>query len=333
MKGISHFASAIAAATFIPGVILASADEQSMILLLAGIFGLMPDWLDFKFARYFEPPDKTLTPNPASFDPQAIAGRLAALIDQAYEVDKPITVQLNNIPLGLDRFRQYGIRFDNAADEVVVTPGPILNSSGRPLVPVPQPSTIGRARTNAKLNYTYDGEMKIDIFEGPSFEFRREGKAVEVSFLPWHRRWTHSLVLAAVFGLLAGLLWGPMAGAVAALAYSVHVIEDQLGHLGSNLLWPFTERRSSGLGLLHSGDPLPNFFTVWTSAMLILFNLNRFADQPQFDGNVFLLWAVFLPATLMIGAMVYGAKGRAKLRQQAEQNREAVAETEEPQSV
>ena len=57
MKGISHFTSAVAAATFIPGVVAAAGQEHSLLLVLAGIFGLLPDWLDFKIARYFEPAD------------------------------------------------------------------------------------------------------------------------------------------------------------------------------------------------------------------------------------------------------------------------------------
>ncbi len=331
MKGISHFSSAIAAATFVPGVVAASAHDQSLVLLLAGVFGLMPDWLDFKFARYFEPPDETITPDPARFDAQAIAQQVAEALDRAYDSGEPLSVQLDTMPLGGDRYRQYTLRFDNEHNEVVIALGPVVNTSQRPLTPTPPHSHAppGRARIKAKLNYTYDGDMKIDIFEGPSFEFRREADTVEVSFLPWHRRWTHSLVLGAAFGVATGLLFGVMAGLVVTVAYWTHVLEDQLGHLGSNLFWPLTTRRSSGLKLLHSGDPLPNFLTVWSSAMLVLYNLNRFAPVPQFDGNVFLLWAVGLPTAVMIGAMTYQSKGRAKAREETERQGEALAEVEE----
>lgn len=308
MKGISHFASAIAAATFLPGVVSLAGEQQSLILLLAGVFGLMPDWLDFKFARYFEPAQLTIAPDSQNFDPQAVAVQVAEALDQAFR-GNPITIQFSNLPLSPDRFRQYAVRFDNSNNEVVITAGPLINSAGRPVEQIANlPYQQGRTKVNAQLNYTYAGDMKIEVFEGPSFEFRREGDTVEVSFLPWHRRWTHSLVLGAAFGLAIGLVWGSLPGWVVAVAYWTHVAEDQLGHLGSNLWWPFTQRRSSGMKLLHSGDPLPNFLTVWSSAMLILFNLNRFAAQPQFDGNVFLLWAVALPAALMIGAMVYEAQ-------------------------
>lgn len=346
MKGISHFSSAIAAATFVPGVVAASAHDQSLVLLLTGAFGLMPDWLDFKFARYFERPNETIIPDPARFDAQAIARQVAEALDRAYNSGEPLSVQLDTMPLGGDRYRQYTLRFDNEHNEVVIALGPVVNSSQRPLTPTPladpeseangaRPHT-GSAKVNAKLNYTYDGDMKIDIFEGPSFEFRREADTVEVSFLPWHRRWTHSLVLGAAFGVATGLLFGVMAGLVVTVAYWTHVLEDQLGHLGSNLFWPLTTRRSSGLKLLHSGDPLPNFLTVWSSAMFVLYNLNRFAPLPQFDGYVFLLWVVGLPAAVMIGAMIYQSQGRAAIRDEAahdetERGGEALAEVEEVQ--
>ncbi len=338
MKGISHFASAIAAAAFIPGVVSASASEQSFILLLAGIFGLMPDWLDFKFARYFEPAQETVSPDPAKFDAQAVAEKVANALDRAFDSNKPITVQFDNAPLGPDRYRQYALRFDNTNNEVAITLGPVINGSQRPVEPLNSGvdnllHKPGRATVKAKLNYTYDGDMKVDIFEGPSFEFRRDGDTVEVSFLPWHRRWTHSLVLGAVLGVAAGLLLGQTAGLVVTVAYWTHVFEDQLGHLGSNLFWPFTTRRSSGLGLLHSGDPLPNFLTVWTSATLVLYNLNRFSAVPRFNGNVFLLWAVFLPAAAMIGAMAYQARERERVKEEtsAARGKEALAEVEETQ--
>ena len=53
MKGISHFLAGVAAATFVPGVV-ESAAQGSYLIVLGGFFGLLPDTLDFKFARYFE---------------------------------------------------------------------------------------------------------------------------------------------------------------------------------------------------------------------------------------------------------------------------------------
>ena len=83
-----------------------------------------------------------------------------------------------------------------------------------------------------------------------------------------------------------------------------HVLEDQLGYLGSNLLWPLTKVRSTGMKLIHAGDTIPNFFTVGTMVYVILFNLDRFSPQPVIDPLVF--WGVFwLPFPLILTYFFY----------------------------
>ncbi len=72
MKGISHFLAGLAAATFIPGVV-ESAAQGSYLILLGGLFGLLPDTLDFKFARYFDRAE-AIDPDPANLDPQVDCG-------------------------------------------------------------------------------------------------------------------------------------------------------------------------------------------------------------------------------------------------------------------
>jgi len=329
MKGISHFTSAIAAATFIPGVVALAGNERSLILVLAGIFGLLPDWLDFKIARYFEPADEQIEPQALNFDAQALADKLADALRRAYAEDKPLSVQLYSARLGADRWRRYSLLFDAEHNQVVVRPGPIITGAGLALKEVGHPGPVGRAPVSPKLRYIYADEMQVETMGGPSFEFRREGDAVEISFLPWHRRWSHSLILAAVFGLAAGALFGEMAGWVVGVAFATHVLEDQLGHLGSNVWWPFTQRRGAGLKWMHSGDPLPNFVTVLVACGLILYNLNRFTPTPLYDGNVFLLWAVLLPAAV---GLIFYAAGQRRKRPQLEaviQPQEILSEVEE----
>ncbi|NTU66074.1 MAG: hypothetical protein HGB05_22385 [Chloroflexi bacterium] len=126
MKGISHFLAGVAAATFVPGVV-ESAAQGSYLIVLGGLFGLLPDTLDFKFARYFEQ-HVNIDPDPANLDPQIMASAVAA------ETGKAIRVQLHNIPLGPNRWRQYRIRFDSERNEIVVTIGPIVNAAQAPLV-------------------------------------------------------------------------------------------------------------------------------------------------------------------------------------------------------
>lgn len=309
MKGFSHFVSGVAMATCLPGVLESAADKNSMLLVLVGLFSVLPDWLDFKWARYFEPADYHIRPSAAHFDAQAIAEQVAALLDLAYDSRQPVWLQLHTIQLGPDLWQQYHLRFDNRAGEVQVRLGQQVNT-GQLFRQATPAAALGRAKINAPLNYTYDGELKIDIFEGPTFEFirlreRHSGQdAVEVAFLPWHRRWSHSFPLGAFFGLWVGLLFGWLAGVAVFVAFSTHILADQLGFLGSNLFWPFTQRRSNGLHLMHSGDPIPNFLTVWLSVVLVLFNINRLADPPVLDPVWWMVGGGLLPTVLLLAIYI-----------------------------
>jgi hypothetical protein len=51
VKGIAHFITGIAIATFFPEVARAGA-LGSLLPVLGGIAGILPDTLDFKFGRY-----------------------------------------------------------------------------------------------------------------------------------------------------------------------------------------------------------------------------------------------------------------------------------------
>ena len=63
MKGIAHFVTGVAIATFFPEVV-ASAAEGSVLPVLGGIAGILPDTLDFKFVRYLEKYDVEIDPGP-----------------------------------------------------------------------------------------------------------------------------------------------------------------------------------------------------------------------------------------------------------------------------
>ena len=300
MKGIAHFISGIAAASFIPAAVQSSA-QGAWLLALAGVCALLPDTLDFKFARFLEQPDDAMDPGPQP-DAQSIANRMAAAADAAFQTGRPRTVQLQTVRLGLDAWQQYAVRFDTPRSEIAVRIGPVVSLSGVPVRAFS--SREARAVTSAPLLYTYDAETTVDILSGPSFRFERQGDAVAVMFLPWHRAWSHGLTMALSVGLAAGLVWGWLAGVVAALGYAVHVAQDQLGAMGSNLLWPVTRARSPGLNLIRSGDAIPNFLTVWTGCALTLFNLDRFADAPHLPAMPYLVGVVALPAAALVAAYV-----------------------------
>jgi membrane-bound metal-dependent hydrolase YbcI (DUF457 family) len=314
MKGIAHFVTGVAIATCFPEVVERAADG-SLLPVLGGIAGILPDTLDFRFVRYFEQYDLAIDPGP---EPNAdqIAEQLAAAMRQAYESGEPQRVKLHTIRLGPDAWRRYTIRFQPEQRAIAVRIGPIVDTGQAPLPgSAPEEAASARVTLDAPLVHTYDDAIAVDIFSGPSFTFERRDDRLRVRFLAWHRRWSHSLTLATALGLgaagvaaLLQLLTGgavtrtPLwAGLLVALGMTGHILEDQLGFMGSNLLYPFTRERTIGLQLIRSGDAIPNFLTVWTAVALILFNLDRFSAQPRLNPWWFLGLAMGLPLVALGG--------------------------------
>lgn len=327
MKGIAHFITGVALATFFPEVVQASADG-SLLPVLGGVAGILPDTLDFKFARYFERYDLEIDPGPEP-DAGQIAEQVTGAMRRAYETDEPQNIMLHTIRLGADLWRQYSIRFAPEQSEVAVRIGPVVNTGQVPFPgSEPEDSEEARVTVGVPMVHTYDAENTIDIFSGPSFKFERQGDELHVHFLDWHRRWSHSLTIAAALGLLGWAIWGKWGGLVVGLGVVGHVLEDQLGFMGSNLLYPFTRRRTIGLQLLRSGDAIPNFLTVWVAVALILFNLDRFSAQPRLDPWWFLGLVVALPLMVLGGLYQWQRRGEVETKESLRQ-RDIIAEAEE----
>ena len=340
MKGIAHFLTGVALATFFSEVVQAGA-QGSLLPVLGGIGGILPDTLDFRFARYFEDYSTEIDPGPNP-DPRAIVDALVGSMRKAYEAGRSQNVMLHTIHLGADLWREYAIRFDSQNQEVAVRIGPLVTTGQ---VPYPGTEPEGLAEVRHKLGVplvdTYSAEYRVNIFSGPSFRFERRGDHLYIHFLDWHRRWSHSLTLAVGVGvvmtILVGLVanWnvGLWAGLVTGLGLVGHVLEDQLGYMGSNLFWPLTRKRIPGLKLIQSGDAIPNFLTVWSAAALILFNLDRFSAAPRLDPIGFLLAAVALPL-VALGGVYTLRKVQSRSDQtssEARRQAEMIAEAEEPE--
>lgn len=314
MKGIAHFATGLCVASFVPGVAAGAADG-ALLIAIGGVFGLLPDFLDFRFARFLQKRDAEIVPDADDPNPQAIADAIAR--ECALAMHSPRIIQLHPLRRNAIDWVTYAVQFDDHAGEVIVT---MHGETARASV--------------SHLRYGYDGALDVGELGGPSLrllplpsgEGRGEGVELHIEFLPWHRTWSHSLVLAAVCGVVMGFWLGAMAGMVAAFAFAAHVIEDQLGYLGSNLFWPFTKNRSNGMKLMHSGDTIPNMLTVWVSLMLMLLNLDRVRDVPLIAPGTFLGFAVVLPAVVLLG--VYARRRWQKFEADVERNRDAIAENE-----
>jgi membrane-bound metal-dependent hydrolase YbcI (DUF457 family) len=296
MKGIAHFASGLCVASCIPGVTEAAADG-SLLIALGGAAAMLPDWLDFRFARFLERRSADIAPE-AGLDDAAnatqIACALAAEIHAARE-SGPRVVQLHPRRLGAVHWLLYCARLDPAAGAVIVT--------------------MGDASASAfcgPIDHAYDGVFDVGELGGPSVRFVRDDAlgvgVVRSEFLPWHRTWSHSLLLAAGVGVLAAQVWGGVAGVVAAFGFATHVLEDQLGHLGSNLFWPLTHKRGSGLRLMHSVDAIPNMLTVWLALAITLVNLDRANPIQQIDHGAFVLLGMLLPAVVLLARYAHNQR-------------------------
>ena len=84
----------------------------------------------------------------------------------------------------------------------------------------------------------------------------------------------------------------------------MHVVEDQLGHMGSNIFYPITKLRTPGLGWMHSGDGIANFLTVWISCLLIFWNLYRYQTSMDFHFSfMHLMWVGLIAPGMLFAAV------------------------------
>ncbi|MBN1549898.1 metal-dependent hydrolase [bacterium] len=321
MKGLTHFISGIAAASFIPDVVRLSTTSSeasnpssaSFLLAIAGVYAIMPDTLDFKFGRFFEKADVDISPKPNSIDPCEMARTFGMAIDRAWQENREIRVQFNTVRLGADKWQQYEIKFNTDRQEISIVIGDVVTTSQVPFQgTAPEISTGTYSLKHAKLMPGTTRNTKVDILSGPMYGFVPEKECVRVDFLPWHRTWSHSYVV----GLLLALpLWGIAAiggwayawlyPIVAFIAFATHVTEDLTGHMGGSLIWPLYKKRSKGLALFHAANPDANFVTNFIAVIIIIFNLDRYGSRfitlPYYQYFLFFLVGplliYFLPRT------------------------------------
>lgn len=237
MKGLTHFTSGVAAATFIPEIVRMSTSTglpgvegaaSSLILLWAGGFGVLPDTMDFKIGQFFSIAEIEVDPDPNDPDPQMIADAFAEAVKRAGDTGRPVRIQFFTMQLGASLWRQYNVIF--AETEVTVQLNEIVRTSQVPIAGTAPPleRRIGRAALAYPLKTRTDehdwlnrlirslrqrlkgpdappGPVKpttLDIFGGTQFELKKEedGK-IFFNWLPWHRTWSHSYVLGFLLSL------------------------------------------------------------------------------------------------------------------------------------
>ena len=286
MKGITHFAVGVAAASCFPEAVRAGADGNPLYFLLGGAFGLLPDTLDFKFYKFFYRREMEVVPDPNAPDAAMIAQAIAYAVDRARRTRRRVRIKLNTIRLGADKWQQYTVRLEVPEQRVVVSFGPQVNTGRTPISRVPVENGEASAPLACPVRLEYQATTTVDILDGPMFEMKPapDGK-VAAGFIPWHREWSHSLPVALAFSLAGFALWGTVAALVVFAAYAAHILVDQLGFMGSNLFFPFTRERTGGWQKFRSDNSAANFAFVWCALLLIFWNLYRATPRVPWSVN------------------------------------------------
>lgn len=296
MKGLTHFISGVAASSFFaPAVKMAATTragvegaEASFILLLGGLYGIMPDTLDFKLGQFFSVAEVHVDCDPDNPNAEIMAKQIGQAMEKAYVEQRTVKVQLYPMRLGNNLWRQYVIKFDGETNEVVVVLNEIVSTS-QVSFPGTEPTQnrVGRYKLqHGKILETHGRPSVVDIMSGPQYGFAPKGENVLIEFLPWHRTWSHSYVL----GLMLSLPWFLIAywfhfnhwylyGLIAFLGFATHITEDLTGHMGGSLIWPFVKQRTDGLALFKASDPRANFTVDYMALVIIIYNLDRFTTH------------------------------------------------------
>lgn len=318
MKGIAHFAVGVAVASCFPEAVRTGAAGNPLYFIFGGFFGLLADTVDFKFYRFFYPHDIEVVPDPRKPDPRIIADAVAFAVNSAYETGKPVKIKLGTICLGADLWQQYEVKFDVPGRRVVVSYGQAVDTGGSP-VPAdilrhwreeegrPESGWHRNKQASAPLlcdiKLDYHATTIIDVFDGPLFRMEpTDDGRVTARFIPWHRKWSHSLVVGVLLALIGALIWRPLAGAVILGAYGTHIFLDQLGFMGSSLFSPFYSRRIGGLKLVHSDKAFVNFWAVWLSCLVIFWNLYRAAPWQihHFNPLKLVFYGAIVPCSIFL---------------------------------
>jgi membrane-bound metal-dependent hydrolase YbcI (DUF457 family) len=339
MKGITHFMTGVAVASFFGRAVEMAAERKSWILLLGGVYGIMADTLDFKIYSFFSRDDVVIDPDPLAPDASMVAAEIGRAIERAWDEDRLVKVKCHTIRLGADLWRQYVIKFDAALNEVVVVINPIVTTSQIPFLgTAPAENRVGRYRLGVPIVETHGRPTVVDIMNGPQIGFRKTGDRVLVEFIPFHRTWTHSfftgLVAASAAALVASIAAGPgigwYYGLVAVAAYWSHLVCDLTGYMGASFFWPFWKKRTPGLKWWKANDADSNFLFNYACLVAAIFNLNRFtwADPVRRVGHFieasplkyFLLALVIPVSAYLLLVRLFGRKGP------EEKESEAIAE-------
>ena len=315
MKGIVHFTAGVAIASFFPQSISAGMTGNPLYFILGGVAGLLPDTLDFKVIRFFWHHDIEIIPDPlVSLESspseirkqtQSIANGIAEAINIAHFEKRTVSVKLNTIQTGAGKWQAYQVKFDASAKNIVVRYIHDAEHEEEATKNSISSRTEGRAQVACELKVDYKSTITVDFLDGPTLYIAplTDGR-VSVGFIPWHRLYSHNLFSALLFSIPGYILCNFTMACIIFLAFISHIFIDQLGFMGSSVLFPFSRRRIGGIRGIRSESALANFAFFWMLCVIILWNLCRhdashaIRAQPE-DLPKWIIFGLLIPFSIM----------------------------------
>ena len=299
MKGFTHFVTGLAVTSFFPWTVEAAAQGNPLYFLLGGVAALLPDTLDFRVIRYFYRHDIEVTPDPRKPDMQMVADAIANAIDCADT--KPLRVRLNTIRTGTDSWQRYRIHINANTRQVTASLDGIIDTGGNLIHQQEPQRKSAQAPFNRSLTPEYLADFAVEMFDGPHLEIAPAPNHESIlRFIPWHRSYTHSFCVSAMLGIVTAVFASWQAAIVVLCAHASHILLDQLGYMGSNLLWPLSKTRFPGFKLQHASSSFWNFAAVWISVALIYGNLHSHTPGvPAIPPIGFLIATIIIPLALL----------------------------------
>ena len=258
------------------------------LFLLGAVFGVLPDTLDHWIARHLKRIHIHIVPDPLAPDTHLIAESLSLALARCRDRHCKIRLQLYPGQTQTGQWHRYTLRFDNLERLLVITYDQVTT-----VVPLPcaittdQSFTLktGHAPLCLELDWIPDGRIRL----------RAD---------PNQQQWSHSLVTATGFGVVARVVWGVPAGCIAGGAYALHCLVDQLGFNGAALLFPFTPKNRTGIQfLLPSREIFFQACLIWLALILTGWNGARiiFPDSATPSLISGLLLGGALPCAILAG--------------------------------
>jgi hypothetical protein len=227
------------------------------LFLLGAVFSVLPDTLDHWIARHLKRIHIHIVPDPLSPDTHMIAESLVLAIARCRDGHSRIRLQLYPGQTQTGQWHRYTLRFDNLERLLVITHDHITT-----VVPLPCAITTDHSFTLK----TGDTPLCLELDWIPDGRIRLRAD-------PNQQQWSHSLVIAAGIGVVAGVVWGAAAGCIAGGAYALHCLVDQFGFNGAALVFPFTRKNWTGIQfLLPSRETHFQACLIWLALLLTGWN-------------------------------------------------------------